>query len=363
MDKKFPEVRWADGHTITPYVETEEESKRAAILIDVGEMACELCHNQYGMAPDRIDNVIVFPKDGEPGISSITVGPNISEVMDNNRPAMISYSEEQLNEQAKAYLTREGADLTRPNMDYRYCINGEMIASVDLKPKMQPVTLLMDAEKQKQTYELNRLDAKDLCEMIHNHFESHPTLPGEKALKTAANNFLNETAEGKNPVMTDKQKLDMAKSYADTRIRSTKLILNTQGSKPFEPDKLKLDKIDPADYKDHADPYVAKGRISVYETTVELQRREGSKPHVSVLAPLSDGSYQTIGALPPNFLTNSPMNVEYCEGKLQVTDYSNGKLNNVSTRLIVDSDLMSGDVIDLNEDMLEALGETEGLQQ
>ena len=35
-----------------------------------------------------------------------------------------------------------------------------------------------------------------------------------------------------------------------------------------------------------------------------------------------------------------------------MTDYSNGKLKNVSMRVVADTDLMSGDVLDLNDTML-----------
>lgn len=64
---------------------------------------------------------------------------------------------------------------------------------------------------------------------------------------------------------------------------------------------------------------------------------------------------QRVGTLPQSFLANNPMNVNRCKADITVEDYSNGKKLNVSERLIVDSDLMSGDVIELSDDMLSAL--------
>ena len=46
-----------------------------------------------------------------------------------------------------------------------------------------------------------------------------------------------------------------------------------------------------------------------------------------------------------------------------MTDYSNGKLKNVSMRVVADTDLMSGDVLDLNDTMLAGLDQDSGLEQ
>ena len=51
------------------------------------------------------------------------------------------------------------------------------------------------------------------------------------------------------------------------------------------------------------------------------------------------------------------MNVDSCEADLQLVDYSHEAMKNVSAKVIVDTDRMSGDVIDLNEDMLAGLDE------
>lgn len=78
----------------------------------------------------------------------------------------------------------------------------------------------------------------------------------------------------------------------------------------------------------------------------------------------SDTPYgRTIGVLSHNFITNNPMNVEDCRAIVQIIDYSNGQMKNISASIIVDTDLMSGDAIDLNNDMLAGLNPSEQLAQ
>lgn len=57
------------------------------------------------------------------------------------------------------------------------------------------------------------------------------------------------------------------------------------------------------------------------------------------------------------------MNISHCEAELQLTDFSNGNMKNLSARVVVDSDLMSGDVIDLDENLLSGLDQETGLTQ
>ena len=94
---------------------------------------------------------------------------------------------------------------------------------------------------------------------------------------------------------------------------------------------------------------------------MELQKNDVGD--VYVLAEQSDGGHRTIGTLPDSFLTNNPMNVSHCEAELQLTDFSNGNMKNLSARVVVDSDLMSGDVIDLDENLLSGLDQETGLTQ
>lgn len=70
-----------------------------------------------------------------------------------------------------------------------------------------------------------------------------------------------------------------------------------------------------------------------------------------------------MGDLPDNFLRNNPMNVDRCSAEVQFADFSNGKMKNVSVRVVMNSDEMSGDIMNLDNDMLSGLEQTGGLQQ
>lgn len=150
-------------------------------------------------------------------------------------------------------------------------------------------------------------------------------------------------------VLSDGQRGELIDKYAQTRIRETKM--NGIG-REFDPADLNLE-------------YMSQnGTVSMSKVNVELQKQTaGDETTVYVLADRADGKHMTIGKLPDTFLTNNPMNVESCKAELQVTDYSNGKLKNVSMRVVADTDLMSGDVIDLDDEMLAGLDQESGLEQ
>lgn len=57
------------------------------------------------------------------------------------------------------------------------------------------------------------------------------------------------------------------------------------------------------------------------------------------------------------------MNVDRCDAEVELTDFSNGKMKNLKVRVVTNSDEMSGDIIELNEDMLAGLDEDFGLEQ
>lgn len=203
---------------------------------------------------------------------------------------------------------------------------------------------LADIRRQEQAESLSKLSDRDIMEMARTHFDSHPTMPGEKKLKMMVTDEL-----ANDGVLSDGQRGELIDKYAQTRIRETKM--NGIG-REFDPADLNLE-------------YMSQnGTVSMSKVNVELQKQTaGDETTVYVLADRADGKHMTIGKLPDTFLTNNPMNVESCKAELQVTDYSNGKLKNVSMRVVADTDLMSGDVIDLDDEMLAGLDQESGLEQ
>lgn len=203
---------------------------------------------------------------------------------------------------------------------------------------------LADIRRQEQAESLSKLSDRDIMEMARTHFDSHPTMPGEKKLKMMVTDEL-----ANDGVLSDGQRGELIDKYAQTRIRETKM--NGIG-REFDPADLNLEHMS------------QNGTVSMSKVNVELQKQTaGDETTVYVLADRADGKHMTIGKLPDTFLTNNPMNVESCKAELQVTDYSNGKLKNVSMRVVADTDLMSGDVIDLDDEMLAGLDQESGLEQ
>lgn len=209
-------------------------------------------------------------------------------------------------------------------------------------PKMDS---LADIRRQEQVESLKQLDSRDIMETVRAHFNSHPTLPGEKNLKMMVSD---EPAD--DGVLSDEQREQLINGYAQTRIRETKMDMKGFSLNPTA--DLQMESL------------AQEGTVSLSRVNVELQKlTAGDKATVYVLAERADGRHMTIGKLPDKFLTNSPMNVESCRAELQVTDYSNGKLKNVSMRVVADTDLMSGDVLDLDDTILAGLDQDSGLEQ
>lgn len=252
--------------------------------------------------------------------------------------------------------------------------------------------VLADMHRKEHVQSLKEMPDRDLCEMIRAHFASHPTLPGEKAMKDQANQLIalsdsmrveqeearkeytqallaakldpekyaqlsqNPFIEEEKPLLSEKEKEDLAARFAQTRIRETSL---KEGNyyldfRHFDPSELSRTNIAVVDQ-----PYGAP--VNVDRIDVELQKNDAGD--VYVMAMQQDGGFRMVGTLPDKFLANNPMNVDSCKAELQIADYSNGKLKNLSARVVVDTDLMSDDVVDLDEDMLSGLDKGVNMEQ
>lgn len=225
----------------------------------------------------------------------------------------------------------------------------------------RPLTSLTDIRREEHYQSLMAMQDREMCEMIKAHFESHPTLPGEKAIKERVNNIIENQhlAErmGASPVngqyplrLAEEEKEFLAHKYAETRIRE----LPVPSMAGVNPDKDLWRKPVCEFEKNNATVYVSR-------VDVELQKSESGD--VYIVAEKPDGTHKTISTLYEKSLVNNPMNVDSCKAELQLADYSNGKMKNVVAKVVVDTDLMSGDVIDLNNDMLAGLDQKSGLEQ
>lgn len=272
------------------------------------------------------------------GTRSIGRGSDIPQVIPVFNGCSVEYQEKKLDNKTDAEMSDvkpEPADALDPGVK-------------------KGVMSLTDMRRDEQYYSLMEMEDRDLCEMVRAHFESHPTLPGEKAMKDRVNQMLDVGSTYGQPnawEFSSDEKEKIACLYAETRIRETPLKEGNQylDFRKYDPSALKRTPVD------------ENGPVSVSQVNVELQK--GGAGDIYVLAEQSDGTHRTIGTLPDKFLTNNPMNVDSCDATLELTDYSNGNMKNLKARVIVDTDLMSGDVIDLDDDMLSGLEEDSALMQ
>lgn len=214
------------------------------------------------------------------------------------------------------------------------------------------ISVLANKRRQEQYEQLKDLRDRDLCYMMRAHFESHPLLPGEKVIKDAVSQIMVLDDDG-HDFMTKPEKEIFVRKYVNTRIRETSL---KEGLAYFQEPASFIFKntvILPAEGNN--------APVSIHIVDAELEKSESGD--VNVMAKQENGKYRFVGSLPDNFMVNNPMIVDKCAGELQIADYSNGRLKNISVRLVVDSDLMSNDAVSLDEDMLHNISTDIGLIQ
>lgn len=203
---------------------------------------------------------------------------------------------------------------------------------------------------------------REVLETIRAHFESHPTMPGEKQFKKRVNELLEnpEALEDWDPMERER----MIIQYAETEVRETKFVGNVvdmtkNGTKQYkepEENKFQLEHLGMVPYPERSVD------AELYSLDVELRK---VKDGVNIYAKTNQDAarFTKVGTVPDNFLTNNPMNVNRCPAQISIEDFSGGKLRNVSERLVVESSRMSGDYVELDNDMLSGLDKTTGLEQ
>lgn len=250
---------------------------------------------------------------------------------------------------------------------------------------------LADIRRKEEYDGLLQVSDRDLCEMIRTHFETHPALPGEETLKDRANRLLDQldTMSSNNSKTNEKQtaidddlaadgfgpaantpfdngnllapgeKKDLAMKYAQTRIRETSLKDGDHylDFRFFGVDTLKRETIDRVYDKTNETacseetPY--EHAIHTDKVNAELQKTPSG--NVCVMAEKPDGSFRMVGSLEDDFLKNNPMNVNSCPAELEITDFLFCGWKSMSAKVIVNTDIMSGDIIMLDDDLLAGL--------
>lgn len=178
--------------------------------------------------------------------------------------------------------------------------------------------------------ELARLSDRELCEAIKAHFDSHPTKAGQKTLKTQAA----EALRAKGVLMLPSYQRDhMVMQFSGVQIQEVFI-----ERKFLECDLRTI----------CHDGVITDLGDKVYRVDVQLQKEaDGS---VSVMADAEAGSVK-ICSLPDSFLHNNPMNVDRCSAEADIKDTSHGRVRKRAwwVSVVVNSDVMSGDVPDRNK--------------
>lgn len=200
---------------------------------------------------------------------------------------------------------------------------------------------------------LMEMPNSDMFRLIQNHFNTHNTLPGNKNLKDTVwaaiqefgnefpkdvDTYLAEHSRGEQPYTKDQ----LVGEFASARIQQTNITDINTYTNGVDP------KIFDMEYIGENVNTEAPGAVSVYKMNGGLQKIESGA--VCVIGTLKDGKQWVMGRLPDSFLTNNPMYVDSCGVDIQVADFSNGKMKNLSFDVVVDTDLMSGDVLDMEQD-------------
>lgn len=199
------------------------------------------------------------------------------------------------------------------------------------------LTDLWTERLKEQREKLFAMSDRELCEAVNAHFSSHPVQVGQKDLKLQAAKALETEGEISLPVY---QRDVMVQQFSRMQVQETRI---KSDSRDYDPQLLDKDMID------------HKNDATVYKLDVALQKNGDGT--VSVMGKYADGSEANMGRLKDNFLHNNPMNVGRCDAEVELTDFSNGKMKNLKLRVIVNSDVMSGDIIDLDDDMLAGIGQ------
>lgn len=217
---------------------------------------------------------------------------------------------------------------------------------------------------------------REVLESVRAHFEHHPALPGEKALRETAGTMLDDLntrqhEDGSAYTMYDGwskwadagiTRQSLCRDYSVTRIRETSVESN------FNLQRLNVDHFVHSPVKEldipgsDVESYVKQQshfNNNVYVGRIEaMLTKAGDEVYVS--GQDKDGSYYRIGSLPEKFLKNNPMLNDTCRAEIEFADFSFGESKNISLRVVVDTDLMAGTGHDLRQEKIVAAQPQEG---
>lgn len=213
------------------------------------------------------------------------------------------------------------------------------VSSFEREMQMKDYTSLTDKRRDQCYLELLSMPERDMVRAIGEHFETHSVMPGEKALKEDVTNTLFnwDMAQRMCPmpdpaypsiVWPEGKKEAMARQFADTRIREFAVTL--PGTNPKD-----LDLSVAGEFKQ------GETNTTVYQSRTDAVLFRDEPGKICARVQTLDDSHIDI-PIPDKYYANNPLRVDSCKAELLATDWSNGKMKNVSYRIIADTDLMAG---------------------
>ena len=172
---------------------------------------------------------------------------------------------------------------------------------------------------------LSTLSTENLAITIGEYFDQHATMPGEKDLKAAAEKIVANIAENADFDIDADTKAAMIDRFANIAVREMKV------------EKLQVQNVTKANKDDFS---VLKATdLGLTETdAIPAEGKTPAKKVYEVAAQIKDGDVYVgeyaIGSLGSGFVKNNP-GVK-CDATVVATDYSNGKMTNMSYTVIAD---------------------------
>lgn len=181
---------------------------------------------------------------------------------------------------------------------------------------------------------LSKLDDKELVQAILTYFKQNRTLGGEKALKEKAKALMEELELNDVGYLDDSTREELIRAFSSVCVKEVRL-KNVEAKNETEQN------METAELKAGDLPMVLRGteHISVntmkdtYELPVLVTGFSGGRPTITFCE--ADPFQRFLAYVPEGFRKNHWM-LYRMDATVIATDYSNGKLRNMSYRMVVD---------------------------
>lgn len=177
-----------------------------------------------------------------------------------------------------------------------------------------------------------------LIRMMKDHYDRHPLLPGEAAMRDEVNAMLTGADEHGTKIRLEDRRDAFLDAYVNTRIREQKFTLDRAAWKTVGGmETVTVERAD-MDLLPNAGEFKLPDNCVCSVTGAVVVPCPDNPQRSHILGSTEDGAYISIGILPNGFEVNNPDMPDWYTGSIQILDYSSGKMNTVNATLVVDVD-------------------------